>query len=354
MFRFFAGFYSKKISECVQILWVFKKMIRSKIIGTGAYVPERIVTNSDLERIVDTNDKWIRERTGIKERRIAHENVPLSHLAFGAAERALKDAMVDPLDIDLIVIGTVTPDMPMPSTACIVQQKLGAVRAAAFDVSAACSGFLYGLSVGDQFIRSGMHKRVLVIGADMFSRVVDWSNRDTCILFSDGAGAMLLEATPSDNESRIIRSTHLYSDGRQGDKLYIPGGGTLNPTSHDTLHEGMHYIRMRGNELFKLAVKAMVDASKKALEYNGLTVEDIDLVVPHQANIRIMEAIAKRLKIPMEKVMVTIDYYGNSSAATVPTAFDKARKVGKLQEGDTVLAVAFGAGLTWASTIIQW
>ncbi len=329
-------------------------MIRSKIIGTGAYVPERVVKNSELEMIVDTSDKWIRERTGIKERRIAHENVPVSHLAFGAAERALKDAMVDPLDIDLIVMGTVTPDMPMPSTACIVQQKLAADRAAAFDVSAACSGFLYGLSVGDQFIRSGMYKRILVIGADMFSKVVDWSNRDTCILFSDGAGAMVLEATTADDTSRVVKSTHLFSDGRKGDKLYIPGGGTLNPTSHDTLGEGMHYVRMRGNELFKIAVKAMVDAAKKALKHNGLTVEDIDLVIPHQANIRIMEAIAKKLKIPMEKVMVTIDYYGNSSAATVPTAFDKARKIGKIQEGDTVLAVAFGAGVTWASTVIQW
>lgn len=328
-------------------------MIRSKIIGTGAYVPERVVTNTDLEAMVDTSDKWIRERTGIKERRIAHDNVPVSHLAFGAAERALKDAMVDPLEIDLIIMGTVTPDMPMPSTACIVQQKLGAERAAAFDVSAACSGFLYGLAIGDQFVRSGQYKRVLVIGADMFSRVVDWSNRDTCVLFSDGAGAMLLEATMSD-EHRIVKSTHLFSDGRHGDKLFIPGGGSLNPASHDTLYEGMHYIRMRGNEVFKIAVKAMVDAGKIALKHNGLTAQDIDLVVPHQANIRIMEAIAKKLGIPMEKVMVTLDYYGNSSAATVPTAFDKARRTGRLQEGDTVLTVAFGAGFTWASTIIQW
>jgi len=328
-------------------------MIRSKIIGTGAYVPERVVTNSDLEAMVDTSDKWIRERTGIKERRIAHDNVPVSHLAFGAAERALKDAMVDPLEIDLIIMGTVTSDMPLPSTACIVQQKLGAERAAAFDLSAACSGFLYGLAIGDQFVRSGQYKRVLVIGADMFSRVVDWSNRDTCVLFSDGAGAMLLEATMSD-EHRIVKSTHLFSDGRHGDKLFIPGGGSLNPASHDTLYEGMHYIRMRGNEVFKIAVKAMVDAGKIAIKHNGLTAEDIDLVVPHQANIRIMEAIAKKLGIPMEKVMVTLDYYGNSSAATVPTAFDKARRTGRLQEGDTVLAVAFGAGFTWASTIIQW
>jgi len=335
-------------------MYILKKhMIRSKIIGTGAYVPDRIITNSELETMVDTSDKWIRERTGIKERRIAHEDVPVSHLAFGAAERALKDAMVDPLEIDLIIMGTVTPDMPMPSTACIVQQKLGAERAAAFDVSAACSGFLYALAIGDQFVRSGQYKRVLVIGADMFSKVVDWSNRDTCILFSDGAGAMLLEATTSD-EHRIVKSTHLFSDGRHGDKLFIPGGGSLNPASHDTLHEGMHYIRMRGNEVFKIAVKAMVDAAKIALKHNDLSVEDIDFVVPHQANIRIMEAIAKKLKIPMEKVMVTLDYYGNSSAATVPTAFDKARRIGRLREGDTVLAVAFGAGFTWASTIIQW
>jgi 3-oxoacyl-[acyl-carrier-protein] synthase-3 len=188
----------------------------------------------------------------------------------------------------------------------------------------------------------------------MFSKIVDWSNRETCILFSDGAGAMLLGATSEDDERHVIKSTHLFSDGTQSDKLYIPGGGTLNPTSHDTLYEGMHYIRMRGNELFKLAVKSMVAASKKALKYNNLTVEDIDLVVPHQANIRIMESIAKKLKLPMEKVMVTIDYYGNSSAATVPTAFDKARKMGKIQEGDTILTVAFGAGLTWASSVIQW
>lgn len=328
-------------------------MRRSKIIGTGACVPERVITNTDLETIVDTSDNWIQERTGIKERRIAQDDVPVSHLAFGAAEQALKDAMVDPLEVDLIITGTVTPDMPMPSTACLVQQKLGADRAAAFDVSAACSGFLYALSIGDQFIRSGMYKRILVIGADMFSKVVDWSNRETCILFSDGAGAMLLEATDSDDR-QVVLSTHIFSDGRHGDKLFIPGGGSLNPASHATLHEGMHYIRMRGNDLFKIAVKAMVNASKTALKHNGLSVDDLDLVVPHQANIRIMEGIAKKLRIPMQKVMVTIDYYGNSSAATVPTAFDKARKTGRLHEGDTVLAVAFGAGVTWASTIIQW
>lgn len=329
-------------------------MIRSKIIGTGAYVPERIITNFDLEAIVDTSDEWIRERTGIRERRIAHEDVPVSHLAFGAAERALKDAMVDPLDIDLIILGTVTPDMQMPSAACIVQQKLGAERAAAFDISAACSGFLYALSVGDQFIRSGMYRRVLVIGADMFSKVVDWTNRDTCILFSDGAGAMLLEAVPSTEKHRIVKSTHLFSDGRHGDKLFIPGGGSLNPASHDTVYQDMHYVKMRGNEVFKVAVKAMSEAAHDALKHNGLTTADIDLIVPHQANIRIMEAIANKLKIPMEKVMVTVDYYGNSSAATVPTAFDKALKTGRIQEGDNILAVAFGAGFTWASTLIQW
>ncbi|PIE33215.1 3-oxoacyl-ACP synthase [candidate division KSB3 bacterium] len=329
-------------------------MFRSKIIGTGAYVPDKIVTNTDLEAMVNTSDKWIRERTGIKERRIAHEDVPVSHLAFGAAERALKDAMVDPLDIDLIVLGTVTPDMPMPSTACLVQHKLGAVRAVAFDVSAACSGFLYALTIGDQFIRTGMYKRILVIGADMFSKVVDWTNRDTCILFSDGAGAVILEATDPEDEEHVVKSTHIFSDGRQSDTLFIPGGGSLNPASHDTLHEGMHYVRMRGNELFKLAVKSMVQAGKIALEHNNLEVSDLDLVVPHQANIRIMEAIAKKLKFPMEKVMVTIDYYGNSSAATVPIAFDKAHRDGKLKDGDTVLAVAFGAGLTWGSALIQW
>ena len=328
-------------------------MLRSKIIGTGAYVPDKIITNSDLERIVETSDSWIRERTGIKERRIAPTDVPVSHLAFGAAERALKDAMVDPLDIDLIITGTVTPDMQMPATACLVQQKLGAERAAAFDISAACSGFLYALSIGDQFIRSGMYQRVLVIGADTFSKIVDWSNRETCILFSDGAGAMLLEATTSEKH-RIVKSTHLFSDGRHGDKLFVPGGGSLNPASHETLHKGMHYVKMRGNELFKIAVKAMADAAEVALQHNGLTVVDIDLVVPHQANLRMMEAIAKKLSIPMEKVMVTVDYYGNSSAATVPTAFDKALRTGRIQEGDTVLAVAFGAGVTWASTLIQW
>ncbi|MCP4403676.1 MAG: ketoacyl-ACP synthase III [bacterium] len=329
-------------------------MFRSKIIGTGSYVPDKVVTNSDLEAMVDTNDQWIQERTGIKERRIAHEGVPVSHLAFGAAERALKDANLDQLDIDLIVLGTVTPDMPMPSTACIVQSKLGANNAVAFDVSAACSGFLYALTIGDQFIRTGMYKHVLVIGADMFSRVVDWTNRDTCILFADGAGAMILKATDLTDEKRVIKSTHLFSDGRQGDKLFIPGGGSLNPTSYDTLHEGMHYIRMKGNDLFKIAVRSMVNAGKVALKHNGLTVDDLDLVIPHQANIRIMEAIAKKLRFPMEKVMVTIDYYGNSSAATVPIAFDKAIHTGKLNDGDTALAVAFGAGATWGSILIQW
>ena len=317
-------------------------------------MPEKVVTNTDLEAIVDTSDQWIRERTGIKERRIALEGVPVSHLAFGAAERALKDAMLDPLDIDLIVLGTVTPDMPMPSTACIVQGKLGAHNAVAFDVSAACSGFLYALTIGDQFIRTGMYKRVMVIGADMFSRVVDWTNRETCILFADGAGAMILQATDAEDEERVIKSTHLFSDGREGDKLYIPGGGSLNPASHDTLHEGMHYVRMKGNDLFKIAVRSMVKAGKIALKHNDLTVDDLDLVIPHQANIRIMEAIAKKLRFPMEKVMVTIDYYGNSSAATVPIAFDKAIHTGKMKDGDTTLAVAFGAGVTWGSALIQW
>lgn len=327
-------------------------MYGSRIAGTGASVPDRVLTNADLERIVNTSDEWIVTRTGISERRIASDSQATSDLAERAAARALEAAAVDPIDVELIVVSTVTPDTFFPSTGCILQDRLGASHAAAFDLSAACSGFIYGLSVADAYLRAGLMRNILVIGAETLSKVVDWSDRGTCVLFADGAGAALVQRTTGD--SRIL-STHLYADGSKGKQLIIPGGGSRHPVSQKVLDENLVKIKMaNGNEVFKVAVRSMEDAALAALKANGAEVSDIDLFVPHQANARIINAVAQRLGVPKERIVVNIDRFGNTSAASIPIALDEAVRAGRLKPGDLLLMAAFGGGLTWGSALIRW
>lgn len=324
---------------------------RAKIIGTGSAVPDRVLTNHDLEQMVETSDDWITVRTGIKERRVASEGEFSSTLATRAAQRALEMAGVDPADLDLIICGTVTPDFPFPSTACIVQHNLGASRAAAFDISAACSGFLYGLSISDKFIKTGAATRILVIGVEVLSRIVDWTDRNTCCLFGDGAGAVVLAA---DQGTAGILSTHIYSDGNYWELLHQPGPGNRNSASQQLLDSGQVFIKMQGNEVFKLAVRAMEDAAHAALSANGFTIADLDYLIPHQANRRIIDAIGKRLGLERDKVFVNVDRYGNTSAASIPLALDEANRAGALKRDALVLLDAFGGGLTWASALMRW
>ena len=326
-------------------------MIRSKIISTGSYLPERILTNFDLEKIVDTSDEWITERTGIKERRIASENQAASDLAYEASRSALEKASLKAEDIDLLIAATVTGDMPFPSTACILQHRLGAKNAAAFDINAACSGFLYGLYVADSFIRSGMHKRVLIIGVEVLSKITDWDDRTTCVLFGDGAGAAIVEPT---EEERGIISMHINSNGSMWDLLHIPGGGSRYPVSKDSLDKRLHYIKMKGNETFKVAVRTLEDLVLRILKDNKLDPSQLSLLIPHQANLRIIQATADRLGLPMDKVLINLDKYGNTSAASIPIALDEAVMTGRIKDGDYILLEAFGGGLTWASALIKW
>lgn len=326
-------------------------MRRSRIVSTGSYVPEKVLANSDLEKRVETSDEWIIERTGIKERRIADESQAASDLAYEAAKKALKGADLKPEDLDLIIVTTVTGDMPFPSTACILQDKLGAKKATAFDINAACSGFLYGLYVADSFIKSGIHKRILVVGTEVLSKITDWDDRTTCILFGDGAGAAIIEPT---DEDRGVISMHIHSDGSMWDLLNMPGGGSRNPASKDSIEKRLHFIKMKGNETFKVAVRKLEDLAVKILKENKLKPSQISLLIPHQANLRIIQAIAERLGIPMEKVYINIDRYGNTSAASIPIALDEAVRDGKVKDGDYILLEAFGGGLTWASALIKW
>lgn len=313
-------------------------------------VPEKILSNADLERMVDTSDEWITSRTGISERRIAAPGEYTSTFATGAAERALQMAGVSSQEIDLIVVATVTPDFPFPATACIVQNNLKASRAAAFDISAACSGFLYGLYVVEKMILTGSIRKALVIGAEVLSRVVDWSDRNTCCLFGDGAGAVVLGA--SENGSGIL-STHIHSDGSYWDLLYQPGAGNRNPSTQQAFDDRLMFIRMQGNEVFKLAVRAMEDAALEALDRNGLKLDDIDLFIPHQANRRIIDAIAKRLGITGTRVFINLHKYGNTSSASIPIALDEANRNGDIKPGNLLLLDSFGGGLTWASSLIR-
>lgn len=321
------------------------------IIGMGSYVPEKIVTNKDLEKIVETSDEWIASRTGIRARRIAEPDMATSDMATKAAERALADAGVSPEEIDLIIVGTATPDMFFPSVACLVQANLKANKAAAFDLTAGCSGFVYSLVTASQFIKSGLYKKALVIGAETLSKILDWTDRNTCVLFGDGAGAAVLAATES---GCGILGVDLGADGSGGDLLKLPAGGSRNPASADTVNQRMHFVHMNGNEVFKFAVKIMGETALKALQQAGLKNEDIDCLIPHQANIRIIQSAAKRLQMPMEKVFVNVDKYGNTSAASIPIALEEALHSGKIKNGDIVVLVGFGAGLTWASCVIKW
>jgi 3-oxoacyl-[acyl-carrier-protein] synthase-3 len=326
-------------------------VLRGKIVATGSYVPENVVNNHDLEKIVDTSDEWITERTGIKERRVVNAEQATSDLAFEAASLALKRAHVKPKDIDLIVVATITADMAFPSTACILQDRLGATGAAAFDVNAACSGFIYGLHIANGLIRAGVHRRILLVGAEVLSKVTDWQDRTTCILFGDGAGAVVIEAT---KEKRGVYSTHIGSDGSLSDLICLPGGGSRNPCSKETILKRLNYIKMKGNETFKVAVRTLEELVIKTLADNNLDPSQLSLLIPHQANIRIIQATAKRLGMPMEKIFVNIDRYGNTSAASVPIALDEAVQSGRIQDGDYVLLEAFGGGLTWASSLLRW
>lgn len=321
------------------------------IIGMGSYVPLTIMTNQDLEQRMDTSDQWIVERTGIHERRIAAENEATSDLATKAAYKALEDAKITAAEIDLIIVATGTSDMAFPATACLVQDNIKATNAAAFDISAACSGFIYALVTGSQFIKAGIYSKVLVIGAETLSRIVNWEDRNTGMLFGDGAGAAVLGETP---EGYGILGVDLGSDGSGGELLKVPASGSRFPATMETILQKQHFIHMNGNEVFKFAVKIMGETTRRALENANLTSNDITYLVPHQANIRIIRSAAKRLGLPMDKVVVNVEKYGNTSAASVPIALDEAVKSGTIKSGDIVALVGFGGGLTWASSIIKW
>ena len=327
------------------------KQFNAGILGTGYYLPEKILTNSDLEKIVDTSDEWITERTGIKERRIAADDVATSDLAIKAAEMALKDANVSPEDLDLIIVATLTSDRIIPSTACMIQDRLGAKKAAAFDLSAACAGFAYGLTVASQFIECGAYKKTLVIGAETLSKYINWEDRNTCVLFGDGAGAAVLGPV---EEGYGLLGFDLGSDGSGGDAIQIPSSGSSMPVSKDSIDQRLNLIHMNGKEVFKFAVKAMGNTVKRSLENIGMKQEEIDWLVPHQANIRIINSAAKRLKMPMDKVVVNIHKYGNMSAACIPIALAEAAAEKRFKKGDIIALSGFGAGLTWASCIIRW
>jgi 3-oxoacyl-[acyl-carrier-protein] synthase-3 len=322
------------------------------IIGTGSYVPQKILTNEELSRMVDTSDEWITTRTGIKERRIAGKDEHTSDMAAKAALKAIEQAKIQPGDIDMIIVATATPDMVFPATACFVQKKIGAKKAACLDVSAACAGFLFALEIAQQFITTHTHETVLVIGADKLSSITNWTDRNTCVLFGDGAGAAILRHRGPGSHGVI--STHIGSDGQYTDILFMPGGGSRCPITKDNAHLHLQTIHMSGKEVYKQAVTAMLSAAHKALDQAGLTVADIACVIPHQANLRIIEGIADRMGIPLDRFYVNLDRYGNTSAAAVAMALDEANRTGRIKQGDYVLMVVFGGGLTWASTVIEW
>jgi len=326
-------------------------MIRSEILGTGSYLPEKVVTNKDWEKMVDTSDEWITTRTGIKERHFAAENEATSDLVVEASKKAIEDAKINKEDIDLIIVGTISSDNAYPSTANWVQKKLGIKPIPSFDISAACSGFLYGLIVADSFIKNGTAKKVLVVGAEIMTRIMNWKDRNTCVLFGDGAGAVVLGPT---NEDKGILSTYWGADGNLGDLLKQPAGGSAMPATHETVDKKLHAIHMEGNKVFKHAVLRMQEAAIKALELANLTSDDVDLYIPHQANIRIIEATIERAKIPLEKTFINIDKIANISSATIPIGLDQAKKTGRIKPGDNVLMSAFGGGLTWAGILVRF
>ena len=326
--------------------------IAAKITGVAGYVPPRVVTNADLEKMVDTNDEWIQARTGIRERHYAELGVGASHLGTEAAKKLLAATGTRPDEIDMIVVATVTPDMMFPATACLIQDSIGAHKAWGFDLSAACSGFTYALTVGAQFVGAGTHKKVLVIGSDVMTSILDFTDRATCVLFGDGAGAVLVERATSDNEG-IIDFAHDI-DGSGGCNLYMPGGGSLNPPSHETVDKRMHYVHQEGQQVFKYAVRRIAELACQVLERNGLTSKDLALVVPHQANLRIIRAMQERLGVDDSKVLVNIDRFGNTTAATIPLGLVDAVEQKRLRKGDLVLLIAVGAGYTTGAVLMRW
>lgn len=325
-------------------------MQEAGILGLGYYVPPEKITNSDLEKMVDTTEEWIITRTGIKERRIASKGVTSSDLGVKASKAAIKDAGLRPEDIDLIITATITPDMFFPATACIIQDKIGAKNAACFDVNAACSGFVFAMVVAQQFINVGTYNNILVIGTEKLTSIVDWKDRSTCILFGDGAGACIVGRS---KDKKII-SSFMGADGSGGNLLSVPAGGSRLPTTEDTVKDRLHFLKMEGNEVFKIAVRIMVDSATKAIKKAGLRLDDISLFIPHQANIRILLAVAKRLGVPQEKIFMNIERYGNMSAASTAVALAEASQQGKIKKGDYVVLVAFGGGLTYGAVVIKW
>ncbi len=322
----------------------------SRIIGTGRYLPERVLTNFDLEKMVETSDEWITTRTGIHERRIAAEDEACSDLSLAASQQALVMAGIDAKELDGIIIGTISGDMQFPATATFVQDRLGAVNAAALDLSAACSGFIYGVTVANAMIVSGQMERVLVVGAEVLTKFVDWSDRSTCVLFGDAAGAAIMEACP---RGHGILATHMKSDGALAELLCLPGGGSRHPLTPNTFTDRTRYIKMKGDGVFKWAVRAMVDASHTVLDQAGRRLDEVALVIPHQANIRIIEAVSERLEIPRDRIVVNIDRYGNTSSATIPVAYDEVVREKKVKPGDLVLFTGFGGGFTWGSVLLE-
>ena len=329
-------------------------MPRSRIVGTGTYLPEKVVTNDDMVKVygVETSDSWIRERTGIGKRRIAAPGEATSDMATAASKRALKMAGIRPEDVDMIICGTVTPDMPFPAAAVLVQAKLGASHAACFDISAACAGSLYALAIADSFIRSGHSKTILVIGAELLTRIMDWKDRNTCVLFGDAAGAMVI--VPETREGHGLLSTHLHTDGTQWNILNIPGGGSAKPVSAEVIEKREQYVKMNGREVYKTAVRVLESCSREALERNGYNPKDVTHVIAHQANLRILEAVLKRLEIPLEKCHLNIEEVGNTSSASVPLTLDQANRQGALKPGDLVLMMAIGGGMAWGSALVKW
>lgn len=321
------------------------------ISGVGSYIPDKIVSNDDLAKVIDTSHEWIYERTGIEERRIADQSIATSDMGTIAAERAMKDANLGPEDIDLIIFSTVTSDHLFPSTACIVQKNIGAKKAAAMDLNAGCTGFIYGMTTGASFIQAGIYKRILVIGGETLSRIVDWEDRSTCVLFGDGAGACILERC--ENGYGIL-AQDLGSDGADGQALIMPAGGSRKPVTKEVIDQRENYLRMDGREVFKFAVRTMGKVSLKVLDQAGLKKEDIDLLIPHQANVRIIDSASKKLNLPKEKIFVNLNKYGNTSAASIPLALDEALREKRIKKGDNILLVAFGAGLTWGASLMKW
>ena len=326
-------------------------LVRAKISALGTYVPPRLLTNADLEKMVETSDEWIRERTGIRQRHIVEKGIGTSELAVQAACRALGQRGIPATDIEAIFLGTVTPDMAFPATACLVQDRIGAKSAWGFDISAACSGFVYALQTGVKFVESGAHKRVMVIGADVMSSIIDYTDRATCVIFGDGAGAVIIEPATDDN---YVIDFHHEVDGSGGCFLRMPGGGSLNPASHETVDKKMHFVHQDGQQVFKYAVRKMAEASEKVLSRNGFKGSDVALFVPHQANRRIIMSAADRLGLKDEQIIINIDEFGNTTAGTIPLAMESARQQGRLKKGDLVLIAAVGAGFTVGATLLKW